>query len=150
MASNTEIARDLYLAWNERDFDRVTEMVQPDCEILVAGSGERFQGPEGVRRYNAAWADGFPDGEITIDRVTDAGDCVVVEYTGRGTHTGTLTSSMGSIPPTGRQLTLTLCDVIEFEEGKVKRQRSYFDSGSMMAQLGLLPEQAAATQETAR
>ena len=148
MPSNAEIARSLYLGWNERDFDRMVEMVTPDSEIHVAGTGEVFTGPEGARRYNVAWAEGFPDGEITIDNLVDAGDCIVVEFTGRGTHTGTLTTSMGSIPATGRQLTLALCDVVEFEDGKVKRQRTYFDTGSMMAQLGLLPEQAAATQET--
>ncbi|NYD40483.1 ester cyclase [Nocardioides panaciterrulae] len=150
MPSNAEIARDLYLSWNERDFDRAAEMVKPDSEIIVVGTGEKFIGPDGVRRYDSNWAEGFPDGEITVDNILDAGDCVVVEFTGRGTHTGTLPTSMGPIPPTGRQLTLSLCDVLEFQEGKVKRQRSYFDTGSMMMQLGLLPEQAEAAQEAPR
>ena len=72
---------------------------------------------------------------------------MVVEYTGRGTHTGTLSTSMGDIPATGRSVTLQLCDVIEFKDGKVHRQRTYFDTGSMMAQLGLLAEQTASTQQ---
>jgi predicted ester cyclase len=55
---------------------------------------------------------------------------------------------MGSIPPTGKSLTLNLCDVYDIEDGKVKFQRTYLDTGSMMAQLGLFPEQtAAATQQ---
>jgi hypothetical protein len=53
--------------------------------------------------------------------------------------------SMGSIPATGRTVTLKLCDVTEFRDGKVKSQRSYFDTASMMAQLGLGADQAAAT-----
>ena len=89
---------------------------------------------------------GFPDGQVTVDRVIASGDTVVVEFTGRGTHTGTLTTSMGSIPATGRSLTLQLCDVMEFQDGKLKSQRTYFDTGSMMAQLGLAPEQAASQQ----
>ena len=93
------------------------------------------------------WANGFPDGAITIDNVMSAGDSVIVEFTGRGTHTGTLDTSMGSIPATGRSLTLKLCDVTEFENGKIKRQRTYFDSGSMMAQLGLAAEQRTATSQ---
>ena len=28
------------------------------------------------------WADGFPDGMVTVDRVIASGDHVVVEYTG--------------------------------------------------------------------
>ena len=146
MANNADLARSLYLGWNDRDFDRLAEMVTADSEVIVVGTGEVYKGPEGSRRYNTAWAEGFPDGKITIDNVIEAGDCVVVEFTGRGTHTGTLTTPMGSIPATGRSLTLQLCDVIEFEDGKVKRQRTYFDTGSMMAQLGLATGQATTAQ----
>jgi predicted ester cyclase len=54
---------------------------------------------------------------------------------------------MGDIPATGRSATLQLCDVYEFENGKVKTQRAYFDSGALMVQLGLLTQQPAATQQ---
>lgn len=146
MAGNADLARSLYTGWNERDFDRLAEMVAADCEIMIVGTGQVFRGPDGARQYNTGWADGFPDGAVTIDNIVDAGDCVVVEFTGRGTHTGTLPSAMGSIPATGRSMTLKLCDVIEFENGKVTRQRSYFDSGSMMAQLGLGAQSTSTTQ----
>ena len=92
------------------------------------------------------WADGFPDGTVTVERVIASGDYVVVEFTGRGTHTGTLVTSMGEIPATGRSLTLQLCDVMEFKDGKVRDQKTYFDTGSMMAQLGLAAEQTASRQ----
>ena len=71
---------------------------------------------------------------------------MVVEFTGRGTHTGTLVTSMGEIPATGRSLTLQLCDVMEFKNGKVQSQKTYFDTGSMMAQLGLTADQMASQQ----
>ena len=76
-----------------------------------------------------------------------SGDTVVVEFTGRGTHSGTLKTSMGDIPPTGKSVTLKLCDVTEYRDGLVVRQRSYFDTGSMMAQLGLLPQQATTAKQ---
>jgi predicted ester cyclase len=115
--------------------------------LTIVGSGDTFEGVEGARAYTTMWADGFPDGEITVDRVIESGDHVVVEFTGRGTHTGTLVTSMGAIPATGRSMTLQCCDITEFKNGKVQRQRSYFDTGSLMAQLGLLPEQAATQQQ---
>ena len=93
------------------------------------------------------WVSGFPDGKVTVDRLIASGDDVVVEYTGRGTHTETLSTGMGDIPATGRSVTLQLCDVMEFKDGKVYRQRTYFDTGSMMAQLGLAAEQEASTQQ---
>ena len=146
MADNADLARRLHEAWNERNFDEMAEAAAPDSMITIVGSGDTFEGPDGSRAYNTMWADGFPDGKVTIDRVIASGDHVVVEFTGRGTHTGTLVTSMGEIPATGRSMTLQLCDVMEFKDGKVQSQTTYFDTGSMMAQLGLGAEQTASQQ----
>ncbi len=145
MADNATLARSLYEAWNERNFDLAVESTAPDGRIIDTGSGQTWNGPDGARQYNTMWANAFPDGRITIDRIIAADDTVVVEYTGTGTHTGTLETPMGPIPATGRSMTLHLCDVTEFSNGKVRMQRTYMDSGSMMAQLGLT-EQAATKQ----
>lgn len=145
MADNATLARGITEAWNNRDYDYLAELMTPDGTITDVGSGAQFRGPEGAREYNIGWADAFPDGRITVDRVIDSGDLVVVEYTGRGTHTGSLASPTGTVPATGRSVTLELCDVVEFTDGKVKRIRSYFDSGSLMAQLGLVPQQKEVT-----
>ena len=143
MADNVTLVRSLYDSWNARDFDVMADAMAPDGTITFMGSGEVLTGPDGSRTYNEMWADGFPDGRVTIDSIVAEGDRVVVEYTGRGTHTGTLKTSMGDIPATGRSVTLTMCDVIDLEKGKVKAQRSYFDTGNMMAQLGLTSGQSA-------
>lgn len=147
MADNLSIARRLYDGWNERAFEELADYGAEDAELVVVGTGDVFKGREGSLQYNQNWADAFPDGRITVDNMVASGDTVVVEFTGKGTHTGTLRTSMGDIPATGKSLTLKLCDVLEFRDGKVARQRSYFDSGSMMAQLGILPEQAATSQQ---
>ena len=147
MAANADLARRVREAWNERDFDFIAEATAPDGTITIVGSGDTFEGIEGSRAYNEMWAGGFPDGVVTVDRVIESGDYVVVEFTGRGTHTGTLVTSMGEVPATGRSLTLQLCDVMEFKDGKVQSQKTYFDTGSMMAQLGLAAGQMASQQK---
>ncbi len=147
MAANADLARRVHEAWNERNFDEIAEATASDATITIVGSGDTFEGPEGAHVYNKMWADGFPDGKVTVDRLIESGDYVVVEFTGRGTHTGTLVTSMGEIPATGRALTLQLCDVMEFNNGKVQSQKTYFDTGSMMAQLGLAPEQKASQHQ---
>jgi steroid delta-isomerase-like uncharacterized protein len=141
MADNGSIARKLSDAWNERDFDEAAKHAAPDVQLLIVGTGDTFTGPDGIRAYNESWAEGFPDGRITLDRVFADGDVVVCEFTGRGTHTGTMVTSMGEIPATGHSVTLKFCDIIEFRDGMVVNQRSYFDSGSMIAQLGLISGQ---------
>lgn len=147
MADNEKTARDLYEAWNNRDWQTSMDAMAPGGTIMMMGTGETLEGAEGAQRYNTMWADAFPDGQITVDHVYSAGDCVVVEFTGRGTHTGTMETSMGSIPATGKSVTLHLCDVLEFRDGKVREQRSYVDTGSLMAQLGLMSGQTATSNQ---
>ncbi len=144
---NASIARQTYDDWNAREFDRLADQVADDGEILLVGSGTRFTGPEGSKQYSRSWADAFPDGRVEIDRLISAGDTVVVEFTGRGTQTGTLSTPAGEIPATGRSVTLQLCDVLEFTgDGKIKAQRTYFDSASLLAQLGVTADAGMAAQ----
>lgn len=137
MADNAQLIRESYEAWNNRDFDMMAEHILPDATITLVGSGQVLRGIEGSRQYGEGWAQAFPDARVTVDNVISQGDCVVVEFTGRGTHTGTLSTPAGDIPATGRSVTLQFLDLFEFEGDKVRAQRTYFDTGSMMAQLGI-------------
>jgi predicted ester cyclase len=140
------LARSLYEYWNARKLERLGELVATDAEILVIGSGARFRGPSGAIEHARIWADAFPDGHIAIDRMIAVGGRVVVEYTETGTHTGPLRSSSGSIPGSGRSVTLNLCDILEIEEGKIRSIRSFFDSGSLLMQIGLISETGTTTR----
>ena len=84
---NEGIARKFYEAWNARDFDTVAGMLAPNAEIVLVGSGTAFSGPAGAKEWSQGWAGGFPDGTVSIDRILVAADQVVVQFTGRGTHT---------------------------------------------------------------
>jgi steroid delta-isomerase-like uncharacterized protein len=140
--TNSDIARALYARWNSREFDGVAELLADDGEIVLVGSDTHFRGPDGAIEFSRMWADGFPDGRVTIDRVTGSGDFVTVQYTGRGTQTGTLRGPGGDIPATGRSVTLHLCDVHEIRSGKIRSMQTYFDSASLLTQLGVMPEAA--------
>ena len=144
MAQNASIARSTYEAWNEGDFDRFAEVLAKG-ELIAMGSGDLWQGAEGARQFAEMWYEGFPDGKFEFRSIAESGDTVVIELTGRGTHTGTLRSPMGDIEATGRPVELQLCDVWSFaSDGTPTQVRTYFDTASMMAQLGLLPQPAAA------
>ncbi len=136
---NATIARTLYEDWNKRDFDHLASLIASDGEIVLVGSDTRFQGPDGAKDFSRMWADGFPDGRVEFDTVTDAGDTIVIQHTGRGTHSGTLRSPGGEIPATGRSVTLQLCDVIRLRDGKIRSLHSYFDSASLLTQIGVMP-----------
>ncbi len=140
---SARIAKSAWEAWNARDFDRLASFFADDAEILLVGSGTSFRGQDGAREFAQMWAEAFPDGQAELTKVFSDGENVTVTYTGRGTHTGTLRSPGGEIPATGRSVTLELCDVLEVRDGKIRSLHSYFDSASLLTQLGALEAPAA-------
>jgi steroid delta-isomerase-like uncharacterized protein len=134
------IARTVYEAFNDRDFERASALMSGDGEWVNVPTDERFEGPEGIRRDLEQWANAFPDGRVEITKVRVGDDWAVVEFTGRGTNTGPLATPAGEMPATGRRVELPFCDVLDIRDGKIFRGRSYFDMASMMRQLGLMPE----------
>ena len=135
---NETLVRAVYDAYNDRAFDRVRDLVTDDVELVNVAFGETFRGPEGQRQFMENWAAAFPDSRIEVTKVIDGGDSVVVEFTGRGTHTGPLRAPAGEIAPTRKRVEVKFCEVHEVENGKIARGRSYFDSATMLRQLGLI------------
>jgi steroid delta-isomerase-like uncharacterized protein len=145
-AENAKLARRIYDLWNERAFDQVAKMAADNVECVHVPFNATFRGQDGYREFQQGWATAFPDARIEITRIIADDKGAVVEFTGRGTHTGPLSGPMGTIPATGRRGELALCDVLEIEQGKVRRVRSYFDSATLMRQLGLMPGEGTSAQ----
>lgn len=143
---NTSIVRKFFDAINANDPDAAAELVTGDSEFTELPTGRTYRGPDGVRENFQFWLGAFPDGKVEIRNLIGAGDTVVVEYIGRGTNTGPMQTEQGQMPPTGKSVQLEFCDVVEIKGGKMAGGRSYFDSGSMMRQLGLIPETAGAAR----
>ena len=134
------IARTVYEAFNERDFDRVTSVTADDAVWTNVPSGETFRGPQGLRENLEQWDRAFPEGKIEELDVRGGDGFAVVEFTGRGTNTGPLGTPAGELPPTNRSVQVKFCDVLEISGGKIKGGRSYWDMATMMTQLGMMPE----------
>ena len=142
---NAAIVRELYAAWNKKDMDRVASLATADARVTSVPSGMKM----GFREDAEAWARAFPDGEIQAVNIVAQGDYVIVECVGRGTHNGTLKSPAGDIPATGRRVELPFVDCHRLRNGKITESRIYFDTGSMMAQLGLSAGPTATQRPTA-
>jgi predicted ester cyclase len=133
------VARFVYNAYGTREFEKVAEWIAADAVLTNAATGDEYSGPEGYLQLARAWSAAFPDLRVEIGQVGAGEDTAVIEYTFRGTHTGALISPGGFIPPTWAQVELRLCDSLQLREGKVVRIASYFDTGTMLRQMGLLP-----------
>ena len=141
------VARTIYEAYETREFEKVAELVADEAEIVNVATGDRFLGKHGFLQHARGWAAAFPDLRIEIDQVAAAGDTAVVEYALKGTHTGAMVSPGGFVPPTWSQVEIHLCDAVTLRDGKVVRIASYFDSGTMLRQMGLLPNSPLHAQE---
>ncbi|HWZ60837.1 MAG TPA: ester cyclase [Gemmatimonadaceae bacterium] len=137
-ADNARLGRKIYEEiWNQRDFDALMRSATNDCEVTAIPFDQTLRGQSGYRQWGESWATAFPDGRVEIKRVMATDDAVVLEFIGRGTHTGPLSTPSGTIPPTGKTVELQLCDVLEIRDGGVRRARSYFDAATLMRQLGI-------------
>jgi steroid delta-isomerase-like uncharacterized protein len=135
---NANLARELHQAFNDRNYDRVDELVTQDVEWENVATGETFPGPEGVKQFMRSWVDAFSDGKTEIQELHAGEDFAVNEFAGRGTHDGTLRGPAGEIPPTNQSVDVQFCEVYHIQDGKISHGRTFFDAATMMGQLGVI------------
>jgi carboxymethylenebutenolidase len=105
-------------------------------------------GTDGVRSFYGNHFIGKwpPDTEITPVSRTIGADQVVDELIMTFTHTVEMDAILPGVPPTGRKVTLPVCVVVGFENGKVRHEHIYWDQASFLVQVGLLdPERLPVT-----
>ncbi len=117
---------------NRHEYDATMETFEhPRYELI--GTGDVFDGDEEVRGYFEESRRAFPDQRNELLALHHADDAVLVEAVVRGTHTGPLRS----LPPTGRSFELPILAVFLFEGDGLVCERVYFDSATMLEQLGV-------------
>jgi steroid delta-isomerase-like uncharacterized protein len=136
--NNANIVRSLYDAFNTREFDRGAAGYAAEARLHNMATGEMFSGPDGFRAYVSGWAAALPDSQVHLQNVVASGSQVVVEFRGVGTHTGVMHTPMGEIAPTGRAVELPLVEIFKLRDGKVVDHRAYFDSATLLRQIGAI------------
>lgn len=124
--------KELFEAWNNRDWDTIRAALHPEY-IYTGPDGHQAHGIE--EGLISGWQDhavGLPDGQLELKSLHADEDVVVTEFTVRGTHKG----SWVGIAPTGKRIEADLCNVTEFRDGKVFRERDYLDTLGLFVQLG--------------
>lgn len=135
---NAQLARRVYQLFNEGKPEAVTALATDDIELVLYPFGQTFHGREGFMQFMQGFSNAFPDLKIEVKNQAATEDQVVSEFTARGTHTGPLQTPAGTVPPTGRTVDFTVCEVWRIRDGKVASLHNYQDSASIMRQLGLI------------
>lgn len=89
-------------------------------------------------------ADLFPDIHRELRRVHVIGNVVAIELSIQGTFLGTFQTPAGVVRPTGARVDIPTADFWYVEDGKIKEFNCYIGTSVMLAQLGVLPDFAAA------
>jgi ketosteroid isomerase-like protein len=146
MAENSAgTMRELFDAYNNKDYDAIEGIAADDFELIDCASGEKFHGPEGARQNAEGWLTAFPNAKVELLNLVAFGDWAVAECVGRGTHSGPMHTPMGEVAPTGKEMEIHFCSLIKVQNGKIVEERDYYDAMTIVSQLGLMPETAATT-----
>jgi steroid delta-isomerase-like uncharacterized protein len=132
-----DVAKQQLEAFNDKNWDRVREVVAPNVVYDEVGTHRTINGVNDVVDAWKGWATAIPDSTASFDRATADGDTVTLEVTWRGTHTGPLQTPNGTIPPSGKPIEVRAAQVVEVADGKAKRIRHYFDMGTILHQIGV-------------
>ena len=111
--SNVDLVREYLKAFNDRDRDRMTELLADD--VVEHGVHEELQGPGEILDFLDAHFETFPDYEGTTERVVAEEDTVVVRYSVAGTHTG----EYRDVEPTGHRAEWTGIGMYRVAEGRI-------------------------------
>ena len=122
---------------NRQEFDTtLATFDHPRYELI--GTGDVYDGPEEVARYFEETRTAFPDQRNELIALHHAEDAVIVEANLYGTHNGPLRG----LPPTGRKFETRFCAMFVFEEDRLVCERVYFDSNTVLRQLGIARDPA--------
>jgi steroid delta-isomerase-like uncharacterized protein len=136
---NIQTIRSVYEMFNSRDTTGLMGLVTDDFELIDVALGLTWTGKPGWQEWLSNWAVSIPDAMTRMDSLIAAGDTIVTEHTGTGTHTGPLQTPAGTIPPTGKAIKLQFAEIFTMRDGKIRQMKAYWDSATLMRQLGLIP-----------
>jgi steroid delta-isomerase-like uncharacterized protein len=132
-SNNVATFRAAHEEFNRREFDALLNRLSPTFSYRDHARGLTFDGREGFREFLSGWVTGFSDARVSEPTYLDAGNVVIAQFQARGTHDG----AMGTLPATGRQLDLPMCEMIQFgDQGEIVGGGLYYDQLSILTQLG--------------
>jgi steroid delta-isomerase-like uncharacterized protein len=133
MANVSDIQRQVFDVWNRRDWDTYRTLLHSEYRY-IGPDGKELIGPEAGITVAKMYANAFPDGKLEVKNSLSLQNISVSEIVARGTHKGDLKG----IPPTNKPVEVKIANIMEFRDGKIYREREYFDMMTMLAQIGVV------------
>ena len=135
-----QLARKQISAFNSGDWDQLRAGLASDSRYDELGTQRKIDGPEKIVDLFKGWKTAFPDAVGTVTSAVASGNKAALEVTWKGTHTGPLVTAEGTIPASGKIQETPAAFFFTFEGNKVKESRHYFDSMTLLKQIGAQPK----------
>jgi steroid delta-isomerase-like uncharacterized protein len=127
-----QLVREHMESENRHEFDVTLDTFKHPRYELIA-TDEVIDGAADVARYYEETRAAFPDQRNELVKLHHADDAVIIEFDLLGTHDGTFRG----LPPTGRSFRCRMTAIFEFEGDGLVCERVYFDSATILRQLGI-------------
>lgn len=114
------------------DFDRTLATFDGHPHYEIMATGQVFDGDADVMGYYRTTRTAFPDQRHDNSRFHVADDAVIVEFDLLGTNLG----DFYGLPPTGKTFRVPIIAVFFFDDDRIVNERIYFDSASLVTQIG--------------
>jgi len=131
-----KIAREQVDAFNSGDWERVRAGLASDSRLDELGTERKIDGPDKIVELFKGWKQAFPDAAGTVTSAFASGDKAALEVTWKGP----LTTAEGTIPASGKRQETPAAIFFTFEGDKIKESRHYFDSLTLLKQIGAQPK----------
>jgi steroid delta-isomerase-like uncharacterized protein len=115
-----------------QDFDRTLATFSGHPHYEIVPTGQVFDGAEEVMGYYQTSRTAFPDLRHGNVRYHVADDTIIVEFDLLGTNLG----EFYGMPPTGNPFVVPTIAVFFFDGDRIVHERVYFDTASMLTQIG--------------
>ncbi|MCV7280607.1 ester cyclase [Mycolicibacterium flavescens] len=115
-----------------KDFDATLATFKRGGHYEIMATGQVFDGDDEVMEYYRTTRTAFPDQRHDNVRYHVAEESVIVEFDLLGTNLG----EFYGLPPTGREFRVPVAAVFFFDGDRIVNERIYFDSASLVAQIG--------------
>ena len=115
-----------------QEFDRTLATFNGHPRYEIMPTGQVFDGDEEVMGYYHMTRTAFPDQRHDNVRHHVTDDTVIVEFDLLGTNLG----EFYGLPPTGKAFRVPIIAVFFFDGDRIVNERVYFDSASLVTQIG--------------
>lgn len=125
-------------AFNRADWDTFKDCLTADT-IHIEPGGIEARGPDATVDSVKTFKTAMPDLTGVVTRVMEGPDQAAAEIVWTGTHSGPLVGPTGTIPATGRPVTVHATKVFAFEGDRISYGRHYWDMLELLGAIGAIP-----------